>query len=63
MVQRTVGSGDDKTTMFWIPVRIPGAEPTESYVGQLNSLKADGQRAGDHPQPRYRRVREQRNDS
>jgi len=24
LVQRTVGSGDDKTSLFWIPVRIPG---------------------------------------
>jgi hypothetical protein len=24
LVQRTVGSGEDKTNLFWIPVRIPG---------------------------------------
>ena len=24
LVQRAVGSGNDKTTFFWIPVRIPG---------------------------------------
>lgn len=24
LAQRTIGSGDDKTTLFWIPVRIPG---------------------------------------
>jgi hypothetical protein len=24
LVQRTIGSGDDKTNLFWIPVRIPG---------------------------------------
>ena len=24
LVQRTIGSGEDKTSIFWIPVRIPG---------------------------------------
>ena len=24
LVQRTIGSGEDKTSLFWIPVRIPG---------------------------------------
>jgi len=37
MVQRTVGSGDDKSSMFWIPVRIPGGtrQATRAEIGAL----------------------------
>jgi len=37
MAQRTVGSGDDKTSMFWIPVRIPGGtrQATRAEIAAL----------------------------
>jgi hypothetical protein len=44
LVQRTIGSGEDKTNLFWIPVRIPGgtrqatrAEMTALFTEQLTA--------------------------
>jgi hypothetical protein len=49
MVQRTVGSGNDKTSMFWIPVRIPGgtrqatrAEIAALYAEQPSAATVQG---------------------
>jgi hypothetical protein len=37
LVQRTIGSGQDKTSIFWIPVRIPGAtrQATRAEMAEL----------------------------
>lgn len=37
LAQRTIGSGQDKTTLFWIPVRIPGGtrQATRAEMGAL----------------------------
>jgi Putative DNA-binding domain len=41
LVQRTVGSGDDKTSIFWIPVRIPGGT-RQATRAEMAALFAEG---------------------
>jgi Putative DNA-binding domain len=40
MVQRTIGSGADKSTIFWIPVRIPGGT-RQATRAEMAALFAD----------------------
>jgi hypothetical protein len=40
LVQRTIGSGDDKTNLFWIPVRIPGGT-RQATRAEMAALFAD----------------------
>jgi hypothetical protein len=40
LVQRTIGSGEDKTSLFWIPVRIPGGT-RQATRAEMAALFAD----------------------
>jgi hypothetical protein len=42
LVQRTIGSGEDKTSLFWIPVRIPGGT-RQATRAEMASLFAEQQ--------------------
>jgi hypothetical protein len=44
LVQRTAGSGNDKTTFFWIPVRIPGGtrQATRAEIAALFAEQSAG---------------------
>lgn len=58
LVQRTIGSGEDKTNLFWVPVRIPGgtrqatrAEMAALFADQpLTTMTQPGQWDFDTPQ-------------
>jgi Putative DNA-binding domain len=45
LVQRTIGSGDGKTTLFWIPVRIPGGT-RQATRAEMAALFAERPAAG-----------------